>query len=419
LTFYFYGDPKHTATSWDEKVAARRRHILWIVARDPGGPLLDGWRTINPAYDAAGYAQAKTLWLAETARKDVPVPVLSNAASFFSRSDRPLAERFLLQAEARDPGGPTPRVKDSVYYTPWTARLGGLYAEAIADLVRRQAQSGAAPPNATDVDSTFATAARRTLDETSDVALLTSAGQSLVRNVSYSRDLTTTLVESKLLQLGTTYLNRAVQLDPGATAARSLLVWQASWERSRELQARLKGVAQEKQQDIILALPVGERIVILPGRVDGQLMSADYQEFTKHDPAAAKSAIAIARAYAEDLLKLTDRLPNDPNRGTAIFSAHVALGTLALRDNDLASALTHMEAAGNAPSSDELRYGSRFDWSRLAVQMLKWGERESVVRFLERFASISESQRERLMTDAAQIRAGRMPSFYQTQTVPH
>ena len=146
---------------------------------------------------------------------------------------------------------------------------------------------------------------------------------------------------------------------------------------------------------------------------------ADFQEYTKHDSAAAKSASALARTYAEELLKLADKLPNDPNRGTAIFAGHVTLGVLELRDNNLASALKHMEAAGNAPASEELKYGSRFDWSRLAVQMLKWGERESVVRFLERFASISESQRERLMTDVVQIRAGRMPSFYQSQTVPH
>jgi hypothetical protein len=58
-------------------------------------------------------------------------------------------------------------------------------------------------------------------------------------------------------------------------------------------------------------------------------------------------------------------------------------------------------------------------WQDLATLMLKWNERESVARFLDRLATISESERERLTKDAAKIRAGRMPEFYQYQVVPH
>jgi hypothetical protein len=119
-------------------------------------------------------------------------------------------------------------------------------------------------------------------------------------------------------------------------------------------------------------------------------------------------------------LRPAEKLRNDPNRGTALFSAHVTLGLLALHDNDMASALAHMEAAGNAPPSDELRYGNTFVWQRLATGMLKRGERESVARFLDRCAALNEvkSTREQMTTAAAAICGGRMSEFFQYQTMP-
>jgi hypothetical protein len=150
-----------------------------------------------------------------------------------------------------------------------------------------------------------------------------------------------------------------------------------------------------------------------------QYTGAEYEQYTRHDAAAAKTAWALTKTYADDMLKLADKLPNDPHRGTAFFAAHVTLGALALHDNDLTSALRHMETAGSAPASDELRYGFNSLWSSLATGMLKRGERESVARFLERYAALNESGREQLLSSAAQIRGGRMPSFYQYQTVAH
>jgi len=418
LTFYFYGDPKHTAVSWEEKIAARRRHVLWIIAHDPGGPLLDGWRTINPVYDPAGYGQAKNLWLAATAKQGVDLPVLSNAAYFFQRIDRSLTERFLLQAEARDPGGPKPRVKDGVSYLPWTAQLGGLYADAVIDARRHAVGSTSVPQDATGADAAFGVVARQKLDETSDAVMLTSAGGRLVQSFArFTRDMDS--VDSELEQLGVSYLNRAIRLDPGRTPARTYLVWLASIPRTLKLRAFLKNVPKEKRAEVIRTLPDSDRMFALQADASGHYSDAWSQEYTKHDAAAARPLWTQARRDAEELLALADRLPNDPDRGTAIFAAHVTLGVVALKDNDRASALKHMEAAWNAPPSDELRYGTRFDWSRLAVQMLAWGERESVARFLERVAAVSASQRERLTVDVAQIRAGRMPAFYQSQTVPH
>jgi hypothetical protein len=416
--FYRFGSEK--AIGWNERVAARRRHILWLVEHHPGDEKAVEWGPINPAYDPAGYAQAKALWLAATSGKGVATAVLGNAAYFFQNADRPLAEQFLLRAQAQDPGGPTPRVKDNVYYPSWSARLGSLYASAIVGYPPYQTAPAAPLPAGSDAERAFARHARTTLAETTDAALLVSAGQALIRGYwPQAADLVKAL-DFDPEQLGASYLERAAQLDPQkATSARSLLVWLAARQRGRRVAALLKDVPKDRQPEIILALPDAERIAVLPGLADTQNSRAEQAEHTQRDPAAAKVSWALTKTYAEDLLRLADKLPSDPSRGTAIFAAHVTLSILALHENDLASALTHMDAAGNAPPSEELRFGNHFYWQRLATGMLKRGERESVARFLDRYASVNESGREQLSTAAAQIRAGRMPSFYQYQTVTH
>ncbi len=106
-------------------VAARRKHILWLVQHRPEEPLL-GERPglINPPIDQladpAGYAQISRLWQDLANKPDAPLAILGNAAAFLADSDKPEAEKYLLAARAKDPEG------------PWAARLGALYASALA-----------------------------------------------------------------------------------------------------------------------------------------------------------------------------------------------------------------------------------------------------------------------------------------------
>ena len=46
-------------------------------------------------------------------------------------------------------------------------------------------------------------------------------------------------------------------------------------------------------------------------------------------------------------------------------------------------------------------------------RLLKQGERETVVEFLEAFARLTITERDRVLQDAQAIREGRMPSSYQ------
>jgi hypothetical protein len=72
-----------------------------------------------------------------------------------------------------------------------------------------------------------------------------------------------------------------------------------------------------------------------------------------------------------------------------------------------------MLEASRAPASPDLtmnRFGLE---TRLVNYLLKSGERESVVEFLERAARINGSRKEAMLNDAASIHEGRMPIAYQ------
>ena len=421
LTFYRFGGPK--GTPWNEAVSARRRHILWMIEHHPDGYRFDGWGTIDPRYDPDGFAQAKKLWLAATAKPDVDLKILSNAVYFFARTDKPLAEQQLLRGQKRDPGGPQPRAKDNVYYASWSSRLGSLYASAIVGMIDPiQATTSEA-----EARSPFAQEARSKLDASADAAMLQAAGWDLVqrygrRIVSVDPDAGSFWVvvhqgrKVSVDELGKSYLERAAKLDPKSEPlVRRFLFWQATADRTIELSTRLKGVPREKQADIILALPDAERLALLPQRTEGEYMYAEYLDYVRHESAAAKASWEQTRKYAGHLLNLAGRMRDDPNSSRGLFAAHVTLGALALHDGDAAAALKHADEAGQVPASDTLRLDIDMMWMRLAVGLLKRGEYEATARFLDRYAALNEAQRERLTKDAAAIRAGRMPEFYQYQ----
>jgi hypothetical protein len=255
--------------------------------------------------------------------------------------------------------------------------------------------------------------ARKKLEATRDPAVLGGAGE-----VLWNFPPSEVQADLDVRAVSMSYLEGAVQLDPEAIGSRQLLEMRRVRDRTRALSEKFKGVPREKQAAMVSALPDAERVAILPQRVGMEYMNAEYLEYTKHDQATAKVSWDQTKKYADDLLRLSNTLPNDPSRGTAFFSAHVALAVLALHDNDKAAALRHMEEAGKAPASDDLKYGFDYLWQRLATGMLKRGERESVAQFLDRYAQLNESQRDQLTKSAAAIRAGKMPEFYQYQVTP-
>jgi hypothetical protein len=129
--------------------------------------------------------------------------------------------------------------------------------------------------------------------------------------------------------------------------------------------------------------------------------------------AAGKQQRDEAKARAEEVLKIAAAHAQDPAYSAAVMTAHHVLAAAALRDGDRHRALHHMRESVNVPTSEQIQYAPSFSWMRPVNRLLKEGERERVVEFLEALARLTITERDRLLTDAQAIREGRMPSSYQ------
>src|SRR5262249_52829928 len=135
-------------------------------------------------------------------------------------------------------------------------------------------------------------------------------------------------------------------------------------------------------------------------------------EYQQHNAAKAKPYWANTRKYSEASLDLAKKFRSSPDYGTAIFTAHMALGLEAMHDGRRNDAAKHLLAAGEAQETEELQYPQQFTRYKLPAWLLKAGVREPVVRFLERFAQTNIANRQALLDAAAEIRAGQKPLWY-------
>jgi hypothetical protein len=129
----------------------------------------------------------------------------------------------------------------------------------------------------------------------------------------------------------------------------------------------------------------------------------------------AKAAFAagdynIAESHANELLKLAPEYPNDWNYGNAIFFGNMIIGRVALkRDNDVASAKAALMASANAKSSPQLAsFGPNVS---LADDLLKRGERETVIEFFTACNKIWTSHPEKLDSWIATVKGGGTPDW--------
>jgi beta-lactamase regulating signal transducer with metallopeptidase domain len=387
-------------------LAKRRARILWLIEHHPDVPLAGSIEArlfpndLEPAFpgDPVGYQQARTLWLSLANAPNVGGQVLGNAASFLETTDSSRAEHLLRRARASDPSG------------PWTAQLGRLYANVLAgfDALRsrnrlRKISSGAS-------GAAVGLAIRRTLGESRDHELLTAAGWFLARGVrgpGHFREFDPDYWAEWCYR-------SALRVQPAAIVAHTELLEvrsRQSWRRGEPLWSEPPARAYES----VAALPEAERFELLPdlartacqrlesiARWDDDPLIRDRMELSKRD----------ATRYAGDVLALAPRYRDHPRYGTAIYLANMTLGTLALRDSDTKKAVMFLRNASRAPASEELAYSngivSSHHW-HLAADLLKLGEREAVLEFLERMSAISVADRFELREAAAAIRSGGTP----------
>jgi beta-lactamase regulating signal transducer with metallopeptidase domain len=410
--------------TWEEKLAGIRRHALWRIAHLPETDL---WiPSISARYDPEGYAEAKRLWLEQTSRPDVKASTLGRAALFLGARDTPIAEELLVRARQMEPAG------------PWTSRLADLYARSLVG----HADPRSGPPDPAESPSPFAAETRRRLDASRDPDLLAATGSALL--LQYSRPAAAVGADA----LGHQLLERAAALDPANLRARRALAHLRHNQRAREIQSRLAEAGArdafheftDTTYEAISALPEEDRLFYLPAEAEVAYMRAEYIDYTwrvqgkslsmraddtagaprvqakvlsEEAPTQAARGWQRSRQYARDALALAERHRKSPDHGAAIYRAHVVLGLLALKDGDRRSSVDHMRRAAAAPAVDEMVYVPGAMRARLVEYLLREGERESVVQFLEASAERFPFEREQLLADAARIRAGVMPLAFQ------
>ncbi len=402
----FYRERGVATIGISKTIEARRRHIIWFIEHRPESNVLAFERIsptqLDPLPDPAGYAECKKLWQARMARAEVTTAELGHAADFFFVNDKPLAEEALLRAQRMDNAG------------RWTEQLGRLYAQTLVGSNAWMPDGVVRSVSVTDANGAFAAAVRRKLDESTDPRLLTMAGEQLLRQgplIRLDRQGTLQPVPQNQINpgpLAKQYIERALQLDPQSTLAhRTMVMFRLAADTST-----WHWLPQAEQYPAISRLPERQRVLALARYAENQYFHANDAEYQRHDPVTAKPIWQAAAKSAKESLDLGSKFRSDPDYGTAYFTAHMVLGMAAMHDSHRKEAIDHLLAAAAAPATDELRYSHQFGTDKLPIWLLKDGEREPVVQFLERFAQTDVVEKQRLLDAATAIRSGQKPLFY-------
>ncbi len=387
LTYYRFG-----SRPWAETHVRFRTHVLWLIEHHPESPLV-AERQMWAGSDPTGEAEARRLWLAHVNRPDASPAVLSNAAYYFQATDKALAADLLLRGQALDPGGPPAPDSPLVTSLNWSARLGWVYARAIAD-------RGA---DGTIVESPFGPEARRRLAESRDATTVLTAASWLMNTVGVTGDLS----EARRCA------ERALELTPDDVRARALLTTIRMRERSRtEAWTR---TPTETLHEKVSTLSEADRLSVLPRLAEQDYMRAEYKAWTKQDPEDVARLYGRSKAYSEQLLECLQRSADHTDYGTILYRARITRALHAQREGDRRGAARLLLDATEVPPTETLAYTY---WpaaleGRLVNWLLKDGEHDAVATFLERTATFMLADKERRLTDAAAIRRGVMPSNFQ------
>jgi beta-lactamase regulating signal transducer with metallopeptidase domain len=374
--------------AWDKKVSGLRRHALWLVEHHPEHDIQAP--ALSREFDPEGFAAAKNLWEAHLVRPDVSPFLVYRATSFFAPYDKSYAEQLILRGMAMDPDSAALRARmpSDVGGYEWPIQLSSLYAAALRGSESAWGTYNDLRTHLDKVHSPYAEQVRGKLDATTDAQLLARVGGILARPPQSIEDPALKQSLDQVRALGIRYLERALELDPSLKVAKATLV------------------------TIKLAEHAIDADRLAARALEDYMIAEDITEYVKKEVAAAKQR-AEAKARAEEVLKIAAAHAQEPAYAAAVMTAHHVLATVALRDGDRERALHHMRESVNVPPSEQIQYAPRFSWLRLVNRLLKEGERERVVEFLEAFARLTIRDRGRLLEDARAIREGRMPSSYQ------
>jgi beta-lactamase regulating signal transducer with metallopeptidase domain len=375
--------------AWDKKVPGLRRHALWLIEHHPDHDVQAP--ALSPHFDPDGFAAAKRLWEAHLARPDVSPFVVYRAASFFAPHDKPFGEQLILRGMAMDPESAAleARMPPDVGGYQWPMQLSSLYGAALLGSESAGGTYNDLRTHLDEVNSPYAMDVRRKLEATTDARLLARVGSILTRRNPSAKDPAVKQALEQARALGMRYLERSLELDPNLEIAKATLV-----------RIRLPEQATEADRLANRAL-------------EGYLVAEDIAEYAKKDMVGGKQQRDEAKARAEEVLNIAAVHRQEPAYSAAVMTAHHVLATAALRDGDRDRAVYHMRESVKVPASEQIQYAPPSSWVRPLNRLLKEGEREAVIEFLEAFARLTIVERDRLLKDALAIREGRMPFSYQ------
>lgn len=399
----FYRDSGDRVVGRQATVEGRRRHILWLIQHRPASKSARAaWARIltlptDPDPDPVGYSEARNLWLAQTAESDAPIAILNGAARFFRVSDKPLAEKMLLRAQALEPKG------------RWSGELGRLYYEVLVGATAITPQGAVSSIDRASAHSAYAKEIRDKLTRSGDAALLIVTAESLgVWGRKLYRD---HAIDFDAAGLANIYLAHALQLDPQSIPAHQVSNNIRFAERGGQVAVIPPGATPDAEYRAAGAMPPLLRYVwmsLLAGTA-----YAYAEDMERRDKAAARAARETARQCARDALRLAPQFRDGPDYGTAVYNARIVLGLLALQAGDRSAAIRCMMDASAVPPTEELAYSPTDFGLKLPQLLYQAGERNSVAAFLERFAQINVSERGYLRESAKAIRGGGKPLWVQ------
>jgi hypothetical protein len=222
LGFYFYNGRKIYGV--ETTIAARRRHILWLIEHQPaseaaGMPFAAFDASFGLA-DKEGQEQASKLWTAQAQRHGSNPAVLGNAAFFLQLTDRDQAEALLKRAQQAAPKGEW-----------WSMRLGHLYALGILGIDALNQNGLPMSHDPAVAIGEFAKHARAELEKAADAHVLGTAGWIMAQYGLILRGMFRERFAVDYVPLAEALLGRAQELQPANPA------WPDMLERFRKMRS--------------------------------------------------------------------------------------------------------------------------------------------------------------------------------------
>ena len=407
-TLIIFYDQAGKAT-WEEKLAGIRRHSLWRIAHLPETDL---WiPNISKRYDPEGYAQAKQLWLEHTSRPDVD--------SEDAGESRGISE-LVRQAARR--GAADPRSADGARGSVVRPAVE-LYAKAIVGSVdprygaTDRCRAGS-PRSLSKRGASSRRPAIRGCWRLRDIALMRwspRARQTLCTDapsVSNAPLRWIRRMPAHAPALADVQLLRALEGNPGPAA---------------QPPARLtpSTISATPRTAAISALPLEDRLFYLPGAAESAYMRAEYIDYTAREKPEAEQAEA-RRERAEEGFARARPVRERCARARANQSTGRAGQRRDLSRRDGAG---RARAEGRRPQGGRRAHAHRRRRADVRSGPLRVALRAAAnawlstcsgqasgrrwPRYLEKSAERMLIERDRLLKDAAQMRAGVMPLSYQ------